>query len=54
MNYNIDGQTKILGHGAFGKVFLTYNKHNIDHKVAIKVMNKTKLKDHVEAIFEEV
>jgi len=54
MNYNIDSQTKVLGHGAFGKVFLTYNKHNKDLKVAIKVMNKSKLKDHIDAIFEEV
>jgi len=43
-----------LGTGAFGKVFLTFNKHNADHEVAIKVMNKKKLKDHLEAIQEEV
>jgi serine/threonine protein kinase len=40
----------VLGTGAFGKVFLTFNKHNTDHQVAIKVMNKIKLKDHLEAI----
>jgi serine/threonine protein kinase len=43
-----------LGSGAFGKVFLTHNKHHTDHWVAIKVLNKTKLKDHLEAIEEEV
>jgi serine/threonine protein kinase len=35
-------------------VFLTYNKYNTQHKVAIKVMNKNKLKDHLDAIQEEV
>ena len=29
-NYVIDNNTKILGSGAFGKVFLTHNKHNPD------------------------
>jgi serine/threonine protein kinase len=53
-NYNIDSTTKVLGSGAFGKVFLTNNKHNVNHQVAIKVMNKNKLKDHLEAIQEEV
>jgi hypothetical protein len=27
-NYVIDNNTKVLGSGAFGKVFLTHNKHN--------------------------
>ncbi len=49
-NYHIDNNTQVLGSGAFGKVFLTHNKHNKDHQVAIKVMNKNKLKDHLEAI----
>lgn len=44
----------MLGSGAFGKVFLTYNKHNTEHQVAIKVMNKSKLKDHLDAIQQEV
>lgn len=44
----------MLGSGAFGKVFLTFNKHNKEHEVAIKVMNKAKLKEHLEAIQEEV
>lgn len=31
LNYQIDNNTKNLGSGTFGKVFLTYNKHNPDH-----------------------
>jgi calcium-dependent protein kinase len=54
MNYLIDNNTKVLGSGAFGKVFLTHNKHDTKHQVAIKVMNKNKLKDHLDAILEEV
>ena len=53
-NYVIDNNTKVLGSGAFGKVFLTHNKHNTNLQVAIKVLNKNKLKDHLEAIKEEV
>ena len=53
-NYQIDNNTKVLGSGAFGKVFLTHNKHNTSHQVAIKVLNKNKLKDHLDAIQEEV
>ena len=53
-NYNIDNNSTVLGNGAFGKVFLTSNKHDERHKVAIKVMNKEKLKEHIEAIHEEV
>ena len=53
-NYHISNDTKILGSGSFGKVFLTNNKHEKDHWVAIKVLNKTKLKDHFDAIEEEV
>ena len=53
-NYNIDNSTKVLGNGAFGKVFLTTNKHDERLQVAIKVMNKQKLKEHLSAIQEEV
>jgi serine/threonine protein kinase len=35
--YNFD-QTKILGSGKFGKVYLAQSKFNPDHKVAIKVL----------------
>lgn len=53
-NYQIDSHTHVLGTGAFGKVFKTHNKHNKDHLVAIKVMNKAKLADHLDAIQEEI
>ena len=43
-----------MGSGAFGKVCLSFNKHNTEHQVAIKVMNKKKLKDHLDIIQEEV
>lgn len=33
---------------------MTHNISNPEHKVAIKVMNKKKLQDHLEAIQEEV
>ena len=35
-------------------MFKTYNKHNIELKVAIKVLSKSKLKDHLDAIKDEV
>ena len=53
-NYVIDNNTKVLGTGAFGKVFKTYNKNKNDFHVAIKVMNKSKVKDQIDAIQEEV
>ena len=54
LNYDIDNESTVLGNGAFGKVFLTSNKHDKRLKVAIKVMNKIKLKEHLDAIHEEV
>ena len=53
-NYKIDSDTKVLGSGSFGKVFLSHNKHHVDHQVAIKVLNKKKLSEHLDAIEEEV
>ena len=53
-NYVIDGKTKVLGSGAFGKVFMTTNKVDTSLKVAIKVLDKEKLKDNIECIMEEV
>ena len=53
-NYVIDQNTEVLGQGAFGKVFKTYNKHNNELKVAVKVLSKSKLKDHLETIKTEV
>ena len=54
LNYQIDAHTHVLGSGAFGKVFRTFNKHNKEHLVAIKVMNQAKLADHIDAIREEI
>jgi len=45
MNYHIDANTPLLGVGAFGKVFKTTNKHDASFKVAIKVIDKSKLQD---------
>ena len=39
-NYKIDSSTKVLGVGAFGKVFATHNLFDTKMKVAIKVMDK--------------
>lgn len=53
-NYIIDGKTKVLGSGAFGKVFMTTNKVDTSLKVAIKVLDKEKLRESIECIMEEV
>ena len=39
--YNIN--PKVLGAGSFGKVFMAEDKYKTEHKVAIKVIAKTKL-----------
>ena len=44
----------MLGVGAFGRVFLTTNKHNPDFQVAIKVLDKVKLSDNIDDIMGEV
>ena len=44
----------MLGAGAFGRVFHTTNKHNTSFEVAIKVLDKYKLRDNIDAIMEEV
>ena len=44
----------MLGVGAFGRVFLTSNKHHKDFQVAIKVLDKVKLRDNIDCIMEEV
>ena len=54
MNYIIDARTKVLGVGAFGRVFMTTNKHDKNLKVAIKVLDKHKLKENIDCIIEEV
>jgi len=53
-NYHIDSKTKVLGIGAFGRVFMTTNKHDENFKVAIKVLDKVRLRDEIEYIMEEV
>ena len=54
LNYFIDGSTKVLGAGAFGKVFKTKNKHDHSFEVAIKVLDKVKLAENIDLIMEEV
>jgi calcium-dependent protein kinase len=53
-NYKISSDSRILGAGQFGKVFLSESIANPDFKVAIKVINKDKLKENLDAIKEEV
>lgn len=53
-NYKISAQTQVLGAGSFGKVFLSENISDPTFQVAIKVLNKAKLKDNIQAIKEEV
>jgi len=54
LNYKIDKNNKILGSGSYGKVFLSENIHNPALKVAIKVMDKTKMLFDLHNIREEV
>jgi calcium-dependent protein kinase len=54
MNYFLEGKVKVLGTGAFGKVFMTTNKLDTNFKVAIKVLDKKKLHSKIEQIVEEV
>ena len=44
----------MLGTGAFGKVFQTFNKHDDSFKVAIKVLDKHKLAEGLDCIIEEI
>ena len=53
-NYVIDHKTKVLGVGTFGRIFLSNNIHDKEHQVAIKVLDKHKLKDEIDCIIEEV
>ena len=54
LNYKITSDTKVLGAGAFGKVFLSESIANPSFKVAIKVINKAKLGRRIEDIKHEV
>jgi calcium-dependent protein kinase len=42
MTYSIG---KLLGNGSYGKVYLATHKSNQEHKVAVKVINKTEMDD---------
>lgn len=55
-NYKINEHKhqKVLGSGAYGKVFQSYNIHNPDLKVAIKVMDKEKMQFNMQCIIDEV
>ena len=53
-NYNIDKTTEVLGSGAFGKVFKTYNSKDPSIMVAIKVLDKSKMAENIESIMDEV
>ena len=53
-NYHIDTNTKVLGCGAFGRVFLTTNKFDSSIRVAIKVLDKTKLTGVLDNVMAEV
>ena len=53
-NYQLDGNTRLLGEGAFGKVFQATNVHDPDFKVAIKVIDKIRFSAHIDCVKEEV
>ncbi len=53
-NYKISQSTKVIGAGSFGKVFLSENISDPSFQVAIKVLNKAKVKDNIQGIKEEV
>ena len=50
----ITSKSKVLGSGQFGKVYKTHSVNDESHVVAIKVMNKHNLAEHIEQIMEEV
>lgn len=54
MNYKIEDRQIVLGSGAFGKVFLSNSIHNKDLYVAIKVLDKDKLKYDLGLVMAEV
>ena len=53
-NYYIDSQTKVIGVGNFGKVFLTHNKFDLNLWFAIKVLDKDKLRQNLANIHDEI
>lgn len=53
-NYNLNSTSKVIGAGAFGKVFLSEMAADPSFKVAIKVINKGKIKGHLRTIRDEI
>jgi serine/threonine protein kinase len=47
-------ESKILGSGAFGKVFMATSVVDKNFKVAIKVISKKKLDDEVDQLKDEI
>ena len=54
LNYDITPSSRLLGSGAYGRVFHTKNKQYQDLEVAIKVLDKQKLQEDIDLIIEEV
>lgn len=50
--YNI--ATKVLGSGAFGKVFMGTSVNDENFKVAIKVIPKRNIKDEIDQLMDEI
>lgn len=50
----ISAQSKILGAGSFGKVFLSESVTDHNFKVAIKVINKQKVQESLTKMMDEV
>ena len=50
-NYKV---SRVLGQGAYGKVFLCENLSDPEFRVAVKVLSKSKLKDQLTQIKEEI
>ena len=53
-NYKLGPKQRLLGAGAYGKVFLSESQHNSEFKVAIKVLDKQKMKYNMENIRDEI
>ena len=54
LNYKITSDTKVLGAGAFAKVFKSESIADPSFKVAIKVINKAKLGRRIDDLKHEV
>ena len=50
----INSRTKVLGAGQFGRVFQTWRVSDPSAKVAIKVLDKHKLQEHIDQLMEEI